>query len=95
MAAPADQVAAAGRALQCLRPWNQDEISLSEWSSQFDEVCMINGLDAEPPALDDNELLPHNLRRAVFLAAIGQRYYEVLRQCCLPGLPNMFPILNL
>lgn len=100
MAVAADQVAAAARALQCLRPWNQDEISLSGWSTQFDEVCMINGLAAEPPAPpapnnDELPVPPHNLRRAVFLAAIGHRYYEVLRQCCLPGLPNMFPIPNL
>lgn len=80
--------------LQVVHPYNPDEISLDGWVAQFNEVCNVFGVEAEPEVAP-NALPPNNPRRMLFLSAIGQRYYEVLRHASLPFDPNVFPVPTL
>lgn len=77
-----------------LRPFDPSEISLSGWLQLFNEFCAVNQIALEPPA-NNNGLIPHNRRRALFLSYVGHRAYEALRSDCLPHMPNHFSIQQL
>ena len=74
-----------------LSKFDPAECSFSTWVQQFEEFCFLNGIQPEPPVVN-NIIPPHNKKRALFLTHVGTRALELLRKRCAPYQPNQFPI---
>lgn len=69
-----------------LQPFDAASTSVASWLQRFEAFCFANSVEEEPAATAG--VVPHNQRRAIFLANLGDRAYEALRQLCLPEEPN-------
>ena len=70
-----------------LRIFDPTDGSFSGWIQRFEEFCRINHIEDEPEVAE-GQLVPHNTKRAMFLGYIGARAYDIVKNTCLPGLPN-------
>ncbi|KAK3930286.1 Transcription-repair-coupling factor [Frankliniella fusca] len=58
------------------------------WLGQFSEYCFLNNVPTEPVNAQGLVLPAHNRRRALFLAHIGSRAFEVVSAACAPRFPR-------
>ena len=77
-----------------LKEFEPSTISFTGWLQLFQEFCIANNVQAEPEPIQVNgqPQVVHNQKRALFLSYIGSQAYELLRERCLPDLPNSKPI---
>ncbi|KAK3916463.1 Gag polyprotein [Frankliniella fusca] len=79
--------------LATLRPFNRADGPFSSWFQQFEDYCFLYEIPEEEP--DEDDFIPHNRRRALFLANMGPVAFQALINGCAPDRPNQYPIAEL
>jgi len=92
MAGPQPQPAILMNCIGSVEKFDPNSKKFDMWLGQFSEFCFLNNIPVEPVNQQGLVLAAHNRRRALFLANIGSRAFEVVSAACAPGFPREFSI---